>query len=411
MRILQINKFLFQFGGAERYMFELSRLLQQNGHEVSFFGMQHPRNVDSEDAQYFVSRVDYRRTSAAYRLRTFPRTLGKTVYSFESRRRLRKMLRARKPDLAHVHLISHHISPSILDELKSHRIPIVHTVHEYKLVCPSYHLYLHDTAQICERCLGGNYFHAIAQRCVHGSLAGSTLAAAAQYLHRGLGIYEKNVDLFMSPSQFMADKLVSGGVVAEKIRVLKLWIDPDAYEPQYRPGGYVIYFGRLSPEKGVGTLLAAMSRLRHLRLVVVGDGPDREPIEQVIRSKRLTNVECTGFRDGTPLRELVRNAAFAVVPSLWYENSPLVVYEANALGKPVVASRIGGLPEDIEDGKTGYLFEPGNVDELAHRVQSLAADRGKCEEMGRCAHARLRRTCQGHYHALMDLYDEAMSRP
>ena len=392
-------------------MFELSQLLRQHGHEVQFFSMHHPSNVESNDAQYFVPQVDYRRTSLAYRLRTFPRTVGKTVYSFESRRKLRHLLRARKPDLAHVHLISHHMSPSILDELKSHGIPTIQTVHEYKLVCPSYHLYLHDKAQICERCLNGHYFHAVVQRCVRGSLAGSTLAAAAQYLHRGLELYEKNIDLFVSPSQFMADKLVAGGIAAEKIRLLKYWIDADAYEPQYRPGDYVIYLGRLSPEKGVETLLEAMDRLRHLRLVVVGDGPQRAQLDRIIEAKNLTNVDCVGFRDGAPLRDLIRKSAFAIVPSLWYENSPLVVYEANALGKPVVASRIGGLPEEVDDGETGYLFEPGNVDELAQRVHSLAGDPATCEKMGQAARGRVTRTCQGHYQALMALYDEAMSRP
>lgn len=407
MRVLQINKFFFQFGGVERYMFGLSDLLRSHGHDVDFFAMRHPRNLPSAQSSYFVSHIEYRNTTWFRKLRWLPRTIGKTVYSFESKRRLRALVRARRPDVAHVHLISHQISPSILDVLRDERIPTVQTVHEYKLVCPSYHLYLHDRHEICERCLGGRYYHAVLQRCLHGSLAGSGLAAAAQYIHRGLKLYEKNIDLFLAPSQFLADKLVEGGLPPDKIRVRPLWIDYETYEPRYEPGPYLMFFGRLSPEKGLMTLLRAMAEMPDVPLRVVGEGPERPVLGEWIRSRGLTNVTFEGFQDGARLRELIRGGALTVLPSLWYENSPLAVYESHASGKPVVASRIGGIPELVDDGATGYLVDPGDVRQLVARIRSLLSDPATCESMGRRGRDRLANMCNDHYAGLTALYDEA----
>ena len=407
MKILHINKFFWQSGGVERYMFEVSAHFRERGHESIFFAMQHPRNRSCAQERYFVSQIEYRDTSLFYKVRTTPKTVAKTVYSIESRRKMEALLQAERPDLAHVHLISHQISPSILPVLKRFGIPVVQTVHEYKRVCPSAQLYIHHKGEICERCLGGNYLHAIAQRCVKGSLAGSTLAAAAQYVHRWSGLYDNQIDRYIAPSRFMARKLAEGGVDASSVRVLPYVLNLDGYAPRHAPGDYALFFGRVSPEKGIDTLLHAMKSLPSLPLRIVGEGPARPALEEIARKNALTQVEFCGYRDGDELKELIRNAAFVVVPSVWLDNSPLVIYEAYALGKPVIASDIGGIPELVEPEVTGLLVPPGDPAALAEAMRHLAQEPARIEAMGRRARERIEGICASHYAGLMEIYAEA----
>jgi len=410
MKVLQINKFFRQVGGSERYMFEVSQLLQNEGHEVIFFAMRHPENEHSPQESFFVSTIEYGDTTPVYKLKTLWRTVGKTVYSFESRRKMRALVEAERPDMAHIHVISHQISPSILDALRDAGVPTVQSMHDYKQVCPSYQLYIHHKGEICERCLSGNYYNAVLQRCIKKSIPGSILAAGAQYLHRASHIYEKNIDFFIAPSRFMRDKLVEGGVPREKIRVLAYGIDIGAYAPNYDAGDYAVYFGRLSPEKGLTTLLHAMERIPDLKLVVVGEGPHRAELERAAERRGLVNISFVGHKDGDALKDLVRNAAFSVLPPEWYENSPLSIYESHALGTPVVASRIGGIPELIEDDESGLLFTPGDAEELAERMATLFANKDKCREMGRRGREEVERLCAKHYGGLMAVYEEARTR-
>ncbi len=410
MKVLQINKFLRQVGGSERYMFEVSQLLRNEGHEVAFFAMRHPENIRCAQEPFFVSNIEYHDTTPVYKLKTLSRTVGKTVYSFESRRKMRALLEAERPDVAHAHVISHQISPSVLDALREAGVPTVQSMHDYKQVCPSYQLYIHHKGEICERCLKGSYYNAVLQRCIKKSLPGSILAAGAQYFHRASHVYEKNIDFFIAPSRFMGDKLVEGGVPREKIRVLAYGIDISAYAPGYDAGDYAVYFGRLSPEKGLTTLLHAMERIPEFKLVVVGEGPQRAELEKAAEQTGLGNVSFVGYKDGDALKDLVRYAAFSVLPPEWYENSPLSIYESHALGTPVVASRIGGIPELVEDGESGLLFTPGDAEELSEKMAALFASEDKCREMGRRGREEAERLCAEHYGGLMAIYEEARTR-
>lgn len=407
MDILQVNKFFRVVGGSERYMFECSRMLEEQGHRVFDFSMQHPENRPSPTSEYFVSNIEYENTSMAYKLSTLGSTVGKTIYSFESKRKIEALLRARKPDLVHLHMISHQISPSILPVFRKHGIPVVQTCHEYKLVCPNYKLYIDRRHEICERCLGGAYRHAVYHRCIKNSLSASALAAAAMYFHKAAQIYERNIDLFICPSRFMADKLAQGGIPESKIRHLPNFINVDAYTPCYESKGYALYMGRLSEEKGIMTLLKAMRQVASTRLVVVGEGPKREEIEAYIDAHRIKNVSLVGYKGGDELKTVLRNAAFLVLPSEWYENSPMVILEAFASGKPVVAASIGGIPENIDDGETGFLYEPGNVRALVECINRMTGRSEICQIMGRKARRKVEALCNSHYAGLMALYREA----
>jgi glycosyltransferase involved in cell wall biosynthesis len=407
MRILQVNKFFWQKAGPERYMLEAAELLARHGHELSFFAMQHERNLPSDCSRHFVSRIEYRNMSPWYKLRSAARTVGKTVYSFESRRKIRGLIAERKPEIAHLHGISRQISPSILPELRRSGVPIVQTVHNAELVCPAAHLFIEHRQEICNRCLGGGYHHAVLNRCVHGSRAASLLSCVAQYVHRTSGIFEKNVALFICPSRFLAKKLVDGRIPENKIRILPNYVNLDSYSPAAEIGRYGVFLGRLSPEKGLPTLLAAAAIVRNVPLVIVGEGPQRESLERQAALHGLNQVTFTGHKADAELRAILQGAAFLVLPSECYENCPMVVFEAGALARPVIASDIGGVPELVQHGDNGLLFEPGNAAQLADLMRRLHTDARLCTEMGRRNRERVERLCRDHYERLMAIYQEA----
>ena len=411
MRILHVNKFLWLSGGVERYMFDVADLFGSRGHEIAFFAMADPdRNVACRESPYFVSNIDYQRMSPWGAARRGGQIVSKTVYSVESKRRIRELIRDQRPDIVHLHLIDHQISPSILHVLRAENIPVVQTIHEYKLICPNYRLYVPRKGEVCERCLGGGYYHCIGQRCMKNSIWASALVTGAMYLHKAMRLYEANVDAFLCSTRFVRAKLEEGGAPTAKLRHVPLYIDLQPFEPADDCGDYIVYVGRLAPEKGVRTLISAVSKVPGCELRIVGDGEDRTTLERHAEKAGARNVEFLGRQTDKALRDVVARARFLVMPSEWYEPCGLVVWEANALGRPAVASRIGGIPESIDEGETGLLFEAGNVDELAEKIASLFEDKARAIEMGRKGRERVEAICSEHYERLMRAYDEALTQ-
>ncbi len=391
-------------------MFEVSEQLRAHGHEQLFFAMEHAKNRPCAQSQYFVSTIEYRNSSLAYKMKTALPTVGKTVYSYASRRKLAALLDAEKPDIAHIHLITNQISPSILHALRDANIPTVQTVHEYNLVCPIGLRYIARKGELCDRCLGGNYLHSVVHRCTHDAILPSALAAGAKFFHHATRIYERNIDVFIAPSQFMADTLVNAKVPPEKVHVLLHELDLEQYRPQFEAGDTLVYFGRLSPEKGIRTLLESMEQLPDIPLVIVGDGPQRVELEGIAGERNLKNVRFEGYLSGEALHDVIRKAFAVVVPSECYDNSPMAVYEAQALGKPVIASRIGGIPELVQNGETGYLFDAGDIVGLAEKIRTAAANPANCTALGEAARRRVETLCHAHYDQLLSLYALARSR-
>lgn len=410
MRVLQVNKFFWEFGGPERCMFETARLLEDRGHPVAFFSMAHPRNRRSPWERFFVSRVEFGGVGARTRLASLPRAIGGTYWSFQARRRLSRLLREFRPDVAHVHSIYHHISPSILPLLRRAGVPVVQTCHDYQLVCPAYHLYIHHAGTICERCLGGAFRHAVVHRCLKNSVAVSALAASAARIHRSSGVIKNHVDLWIAPSRFLGGKLVEGGFPADRVRYLHNVLDLRGFEPGFSPGDDVVYVGRLSPEKGIGTLVQAVGRVAGLALTIVGEGEERGRLERMAEDVAPGRVRFAGYRSGEALHATIRGAACLVLPSEWYENCPMVVLEAYALGTPVIAASIGGIPESVVDGRTGWLFPAGDAAALADRLERMRDDPARRETMGREGLRHVAALCAGHLDALLDLYREAGER-
>lgn len=400
MKILQINKFFYIKGGAERHLFDLVKLLRQKNHEVAVFSTKNSENITSGYEKYFVSELDLEKPTQSK-----CEIIKRFFYSEEAKKNLDKLLAKRKIDIAHVHNIYHHLSPSIISVLKKKKIPVVMTLHDYKLICPNYHLL--RKGKFCTKCLGGKFYHCFFNKCVRESYKASLVCALEGYFHRFWGVYKKSVDVFIAPSSFMKKMMVKAGFSASNIEVLPNFIDNKDFMPRYGGDRYIIYFGRLSKEKGVDVLLKAMETIPNIRLLVIGSGPEEKNIKKFIKERKLGNIKLIGHLTKKELIPHIQNARFSVVPSIWPEVCPLAVLESFALGKPVIASNIGGLPELVKEGYRGFLFEPGNAKELAKKIKQLFFNSLLIEKMGRLARRKIdqEHTPQQYYAKLLDVYN------
>jgi glycosyltransferase involved in cell wall biosynthesis len=364
--LLSVNSYAYRRDGSGTLFLEHNRLFGARGWTVVPFAMHHPDNIESPWSQYFVDEIEFGNSySVAQKLTRVP----KVIYSLEARRKLRRLLSDVRPDIAHLHTIYHHISPSILGLLQAHEIPTCMTLHDLKLGCPAYLMYSHG--EICERCNHGGLRNVIARRCIKGSGALSALVAVEAIVHRALKSYSRDVDLFVSPSQFYIDKLVSWGWPREKFVHIRNFVDARSYSPEYAPGNSFLYVGRLAPEKGLLTLLAAAAQAK-VPVRIVGVGPQLEQLRE-LAAKLGAEATFLGRLSGSALHDEFRACRATVLPSEWYENAPMSILESYALGKPVIAAAIGGIPEMITNGSTGWTFHSRSAEQLAGLLRKVAA--------------------------------------
>lgn len=405
-----VDKFYYVKGGAERYMFELAEILKEKGHTVIPFSMQSPNNFQTPYEKYFVSHLNFHSKSKKEAIRIGIRSLGRIFYSLEAKKKLERLIAETRPDIAHLHMIDHQISPSILPVFRTFKIPVVQTVHTYKLVCPTYRLYHMGKGKICEKCLHGGYWKALLEKCHKNSFFATLLVVLEMYFHKLLQIYEREVDRFLVPSRFMGQKLVEGNIPEQKVQHVFYTIRVDQYPFQLNGEPYFVYYGRLSEEKGLMTLLRAVEEGIPIPLRIVGDGPQKAKLEEYVREREIPNVHFDGNLHGEALLQKVSWARFVVVPSEWYENSPLVIYEAFSMGKPVIGSHIGGIPELITHGKDGFLFPPGDVQALRQWIFHLSSHPEILPRMGKYAREKAERefSPQSHYAKLIEIYTELL---
>jgi len=375
LKVLLVNKFFFPAAGAETVALQTAELLRGAGHEVVPFAMDHPNSLATPWSKHFAKRREYKAGSLVRRANDGVAS----VYSFEARRKLRRLLGETSPDVAHLHNVYHQLSLSIVDELKRARVPIVMTLHDYKAVCPNYQLLAPDG--LCTRCIGGSYWNAVAHKCLKGSYAGSAIAAAEAYLNRIRGQYDK-VDLFVSPSRFLADVLGRAGFAPERIVIIPNAMAAETASSTTRPEPRFVFAGRLSEEKGLHVLLKAAGLLKSdARIVVCGDGPLRESVERTVAAVGLP-VEVRGFVAPRDVRALLGTARALVLPSIWYENCPMSILEAAAQGTPTIGSRLGGIPELVIDRSTGLLVDHGDPVKLAEAIDELAKNAPFAQRLG-----------------------------
>lgn len=344
---------------------------------------------------------------------------GRILYSFEAKRLLSELLDRYEVDIAHLHNIHHHISPSILHELKKRKIPVVMTLHDYKMVCASYTMFA--AGKPCEACKEGRYIETLIKKCVKDSIPKSVLSALEMYLHhKALDIYG-NVDIFISPSLFLKNKLKEMGFKKTVVHV------PNFVEMQQAANGQkiflkepdsIVYFGRLSPEKGLWTLLDAAKFLtneiknKKIEIKIIGDGPIKDKLQEKAKVEGINNVRFFGYMKGEALYQEVKKCTAVVLPSEWYENNPMSVIESFALGKPVIGAKIGGIPEMVRDNETGLTFEPGNPSDLCRAIQYFINHPDKAIEMGENARKFVAQelNAEQYYEKLMKLYRQVISK-
>ena len=402
MKILMVNKFLFENGGSETYVFTLGKQLEKDGHEVQYFGMEHPNRVVGNRADAYTPNMDFH--TGKFTKIFYPFQI---IYSRTARKKMRCVLENFGPDVVHLNNFNFQLTPSIIYEIKKYendigkRVKIIYTAHDTQLVCPNHLMRIPETGELCQRCLKDGFFECARHSCIHGSRLKSLCAYFEAELYRKLKTY-KYIDCLICPSCFMEEQMKTRKELLGKTRVLHNFIPTDMQEGESSSdfGDYVVYFGRFSEEKGIHTLLKVCKSLPHIPFIFAGTGPLEDQVDQ---TKNIKNV---GFQKGEELFTLIRGAKFSIIPSECYENCPFSVMESIACGTPVVGSRVGGIPELIEDGKTGKLFSVGNEKELKKIVEELWNDPQQISDYSKACRERKFDTAASYSEKLMELIEQ-----
>lgn len=398
MKILMVNKFLHRNGGSETYIFKLGEALEQHGHEVQYFGMEHEGRCVGNRVNAYTSDMDFHGGGKLSKL-TYP---IKTIYSKEARVQLRKVLDDFRPDVCHLNNFNYQLTPSIILEIVKWRketgsdCKIIFTAHDYQLVCPNHMLNNPNTHQNCEKCLGGHFVNCMKGKCIHGSTAKSAIGMMEAEFWKWKGTY-KYIDTMICCSEFMKSKMDSNPLVATKTVAMHNFIDKVEWKETPKKD-YVLYFGRFSEEKGIGTLIKVCKELPDVQFIFAGTGPLEGSI------KGVSNIKNVGFQKGEALEKLIREARFSIYPSEWYENCPFSVMESQMYGTPVLGADIGGIPELIQVGKTGELFESGNGKNLKEKIEKLWGDKKRCDEYSKNCKDISFDTIDEYYEKIMRVY-------
>lgn len=408
MRILLVNYRYFISGGPEKYMFNIKKMLEDKGHEVIPFSIHSNKNVETEYSKYFVEPIGSRDATYFEECKKTPRVISQMIsrscYSFEVKRAIQKEINDTKPDLVYVLHYVNKLSPSVIRGAKQMKVPVVLRISDYFLLCPRFDFMYQK--RVCEDCLKNGYWSCIKKRCVKDSLAASLIRVFSMKLHQLIRVYE-DVDAFITPSGFLMRKLADNGFNQEKLNCIPTFTISRAETGTQRIGSYGLYFGRITEEKGVETVIKAYEKNPEYNVKIVGDDTTEEAVrlKKYVSDHHLDNIEFTGFKSGEELEKIIKDSRFVMIPSIWYDNLPNTALEAFQYFKPVIASNIGSLTELVIDGFNGYLFEPDNAQSLFEKVKKLDDDR-IVEEMGLNSKKCLERhfSPEAHYKALMNVF-------
>ena len=413
MKILQVHKYFTRKrgGGSVTAFLEMVKILSQKGHEVSIFTMQDKSNEPTPYSKYFVSHFDVNDERSFFEK---IKLALKIIYNREAKRKLARLIEDKKPDIAHLHNIYHYLTPAIISPLKKKNIPVVMTLHDYKIICPNYKLF--NRGKICEKCRGGKYYQCFLHKCLKNSRSASFLAMLEAYTHKILKSYEQ-VDLFLAPSDFMLKKCLEFGIPPKKIKKINNLFDFKKAENVSEPAqekNYFLYFGRISEEKGLQNLIEAVKKLvaegkmADNQLLIAGKGPQEVDLKKIVKQEGLEEkIIFAGFKEGWELKEIIASSKFTIAPSVWYENSPLAVVEAQFYGKPMIVSDRGGMQELIVENQTGLIFPAEDIGALAQKISQLLeltyAERLKMGQAGK-AHIQKINNEDRIYQELLETY-------
>lgn len=397
MKILQTNNYGYIRGGSDRYFLDLSDLLQRNGHQVSYLVSANGKNV--VDSRFAVRGFNVESPSLM--------DIPGFIYSPHAVAQLRRLIKHERPEVAHLHIYYGQITASILSVLKEYGIPVVQTLHEFKLLCPVSSM-VRD-GRLCEECADGSYWRAVWHRCNRGNLVRSLVTATESYVSNTLGARE-SIDHFIAVSDFLRGKMIEHGIPENKITTVHNFVRDDLFADNVDEGQYFLYFGRIEKIKGLETLLKAMAAMPDVDLYIVGSGDARQELEGSAVNMGLANIRFLGFKSGQELRDLIAGAIAIVSPSECNETFGLVLVESFSQCRPVIASRMGGMTEVVSDGEDGLLFDAGNVEQLVSALTWMDANRKNAVEMGRAGQAKVRRlfSAEKHYQEIMRVYQKVI---
>jgi glycosyltransferase involved in cell wall biosynthesis len=379
MNILVANWTWFQSGGDWTYIDSICKLYESRGHNIIPFSVKNENNFKTPFDKYFLTGIDYKVYYNKLTLKTGFNLLLKTIYSTEAKEKLKLLISENKVDIAQLNNINDYHTPSIIPVLKKAKIPVVWRILDFKLICPNNTFLSHG--KVCESCYKHKYYNCILKKCKKSSLLASTLMAMESYFYYLMPNY-RMVDMFLFQSEFTRDMFVKYGFDIGKTHIIENPFNYQDIKPKYSGAKYILYFGRISAEKGILTLLKAMKSLPEIELKIVGNGPEYDSYVDFISQNFMSNVSFLGPKWNKDLEPYIENCEFVIVPSEWYEPSPYVVLQAFSYGKPVVASNIGGLKDLVIDKTTGSLFKVGDEDSLANSILYLYNDKELIREMG-----------------------------
>ena len=384
MNILLVNWTWYPSGGDWTYVENMANLYEENGHQVIPFSMHHAQNLPTSYAKYFIKNIDYKVLNQESKILGAAKVLSKSIYSFEAVDQLKKLLKDVKIELAHLNLIHRYITPSILKVLNEAHIPIIWTLHDYTILCPESTFI--SNSQICEACKVGKFYQVGLKKCKKNSFLASAVAGLDNYVQSFLNNYQY-VDYFISPSKFHFEKFEEYGFFKEKLHQIyhsydinKLVNDKETTDLDTEK--YILFVGRLEKIKGAHTLLKAMKVCKDIPLKIVGEGSEEEELKHFATTHQLTNISFLGKKNKSQIGDLIRHSEFVICPSEWYEVLGFTIIEAMLLGKPVIGSAIGAIPETVIHDQTGLLFEAGNSEQLAKQIVYLFHQPEKILKLG-----------------------------
>lgn len=376
MRIALAHKFYRLTGGADVFFRETERVLREQGHATLMIATGPPEDAAGADNVRLLDAPAYDSPSRVDQIRS----LAPSIYDPAKKRRVKAELEAFGPDLLHVFAMNVHLSPAVVMAAWELDIPIVGTFNDYKHICPNYKLFHHG--HICYDCKGQRFWQAVRNNCCKESVLLSGASMVEAYAHKWMRVYDR-FDHFTFSSNFLAE-ITSEFWKGRDFSWSQLLnpFDSRSQQPSGVYAPYGLYFGRLIDEKGVDRLVRAARMIDGFPIKIIGDGPDLEPLKRLAAQLGAGNIEFLGPRWGASLNEVLTNARFVVVPSVWHENFPYVINQSFALARPVVGARRGGIPELVRHGERGLVFEPDDIDELAAAIRSLATDEDEARRLG-----------------------------
>jgi glycosyltransferase involved in cell wall biosynthesis len=407
MNVLQVNNFFYLRGGDSRYMFDLSNLLEKNGHSVSFFSMRHEKNISYEHENLFINNIDYAEINRNKNVLNAIKVIKTSYWNTSAQRNVSELLKLCKPDIAHLHSILHHITPSIIRTLKQSKVPIIMHLHDFNLLCPN--IYLFRDHKICEECFHNKFYNCIRHRCKKKSLSASIIAATQRYFHNAIDILD-DVDVFITPSKLAKEKFERAGFkYTDRIKIIPHFTSTVKCGNYVPNSNGVVYVGRFIEEKGIKLILAVAKELKDISFCLIGDGLLLPYILNFIEENHLNNIQIVGWLNKEDLINAMCNYSCLVMPSIWYETSGLSVLEAGTIGIPVIVPDNTAMTELISS-EVGIIFKMGDENSLKEAIQKITGDLILQKQLSASLKNKILKEYnpEQHYLKIMEIYNSVL---